>query len=282
MGGDGIMDHTAIIDTIRDRGYFIIENLMPPEKLAACRTVLDPIFEEQRTGRNQFEGFKTQRIYSLPKYGPPLWPFFNHPDVLNIIKPLLWDDCLITAALAANVLPGEQPQAFHTDDSFYPIPMPRPAFSVGAIWAMDDFTAENGATQLIPYSHTWPEGQKPEGVLETGEAFQTFAPGERDGWAGPENAEIVTAEMPRGSVLIFLGNLWHRAGGNVSSGARLGLFPQYCAAWARQQENFFLSVPKEVVREMPESMQALLGYQIHPPFMGHAGGYHPAKTLQGG
>jgi len=274
------MKHAEIIETIKDQGFFIIENLMPQERLDACRAVLDPIFEGQRTGRNQFEGFKTQRIYSLPKYGPALWPFFDNEDVLKIIKPLLWGDCLITAALAANVLPGEQPQAFHTDDSFYPVPRPRPAFSVGAIWAMDDFTAENGATQLIPYSHTWSDEQKPEGVLGTDDAFQIHEPGQADGWASPEGAEIVTAEMPRGSVLIFLGSLWHRAGGNVTDHGRLGLFPQYCATWARQQENFFLSIPKEDVAKMPEAMQALLGYQIHPPFMGHAGGRHPAKLLK--
>ncbi len=273
------MNHAEIIETIKDRGYFIIENLMPQEKVDACRAMLDPIFAGQRTGRNQFEGFKTQRIYSLPKYGAALWPFFDNEDVLKIIKPLLWGDCLLTAALAANVLPGEQPQAFHTDDAFYPIPRPRPAFSVGAIWAMDDFTAENGATQLIPYSHTWAEDERPEGVLKTDEAFSVKAPVNDDGWNGPENAEVIAAEMPRGSVLIFLGNLWHRAGGNISGQARLGLFPQYCAAWARQQENFFLSVPKDIVAKMPDTLQALLGYQIHPPFMGHVGGRHPAKIL---
>jgi len=273
------MDHQHIVETIQDRGYFIIENLLPDETIQAARDILDPIFASQRTGRNQFEGFKTQRIYSLPKYGPALWPFFSHPDVLKIIRPLLWDDCLITAALAANVLPGEQPQAFHLDDGFYPIPRPRPAFSVGAIWAMDDFTAENGATELIPYSHKWAEGETPEGVLTLDDAFTRHEPGTDDGWHSPANAEIVKAEMPRGSVLIFLGNLWHRAGGNVSGGSRLGLFPQYCASWARTQENFFLSIPREIVAQMPEVMQKLLGYNIHPPFMGHAGGYHPQKIL---
>lgn len=273
------MDHKQIIETIQDRGYFIIENLLPDETIQAARDILDPIFASQRTGRNQFEGFKTQRIYSLPKYGPALWPFFSHPDVLKIVRPLLWDDCLITAALAANVLPGEQPQAFHVDDGFYPIPRPRPAFSVGAIWAMDDFTAENGATELIPHSHKWGEGETPEGVLSLDDAFTRHEPGSDDGWHSPANAEIVKAEMPRGSVLIFLGNLWHRAGGNVSSGSRLGLFPQYCASWARTQENFFLSIPQETVAGMPEEMQKLLGYNIHPPFMGHAGGYHPQKVL---
>ncbi|WP_417450524.1 phytanoyl-CoA dioxygenase family protein [Kordiimonas sp.] len=273
------MDHQDIIETIKDRGYFIIENLLPDETIQAAREILDPIFTSQRTGRNQFEGFKTQRIYSLPKLGPALWPFFSNPDVLKIIRPLLWDDCLITAALAANVLPGEQPQAFHVDDGFYPIPRPRPAFSVGAIWAMDDFTAENGATELIPYSHKWAEEETPEGVLTLDDAFTRHEPGQADGWHSPANAEIVKAEMPRGSVLIFLGNLWHRAGGNRSNGSRLGLFPQYCASWARTQENFYLSIPQETVATMPEEMQTLLGYNILPPFMGHAGGFHPQKVL---
>lgn len=273
------IDLAAHRAALENDGYVIIERLMPAEAVAEARAAVSPHLGVYGCGRNQFEGFRTERVYTLPAISRAFDPFLAHPAVLSLVKPLLWGDCLLTAALAASLLPGEQPQAFHTDDAFYPLPRPRPAISIGAIWAIDAFTADNGATQLIPGSHRWGDDRTPRGVLDVADAFVTAEPDRRDGWADPEGDTVIAAEMPAGSVLVFLGTLWHRAGGNRTDRPRLGLFPQYCAAWARQQENFGLGVPKRTVAEMTPDMQALLGYAIHPPFMGHVGGRHPAKLL---
>ena len=92
-------------------------------------------------------------------------------------------------------------------------------------------------------------------------------------------ANINRLAMPAGSAVVFPGTLWHRGGANRSQTPRLALSTQYCEPWARQQENFFLSVPREVARGLSELVQELLGYSIHPPFMGHAGGLHPKRHL---
>jgi ectoine hydroxylase-related dioxygenase (phytanoyl-CoA dioxygenase family) len=45
-------------------------------------------------------------------------------------------------------------------------------------------------------------------------------------------------------------------------------------------ETMLLSVPPHIVAKYPERIQQLLGYSIHPPFMGHVNGMHPARTLK--
>lgn len=82
--------------------------------------------------------------------------------------------------------------------------------------------------------------------------------------------------------MVAKGTLWHRGGANKSNGQRLIATPQYCPGWTRQLENLTAAIPKEIVRNMPKRAQELLGYSIHPPFMGYVDGMHPARSLQEG
>jgi ectoine hydroxylase-related dioxygenase (phytanoyl-CoA dioxygenase family) len=85
--------------------------------------------------------------------------------------------------------------------------------------------------------------------------------------------------MPAGSVMIAKGGLWHRGGSNRSNAPRLIVTPQYCAGWARPLENMLLATPPDVARSLPERVRQLIGYSIHPPFMGYVDGMHPEKAL---
>ena len=86
---------------------------------------------------------------------------------------------------------------------------------------------------------------------------------------------IVSGALDRRQV----GALYHGGGENRSTGTRLGLTIQYCPPWARQQENFILGVPSAEAPQLSERIQQLIGYGIHPPFMGHVDGRHPLKAL---
>jgi ectoine hydroxylase-related dioxygenase (phytanoyl-CoA dioxygenase family) len=86
--------------------------------------------------------------------------------------------------------------------------------------------------------------------------------------------------MPSGSLAIAKGTLWHRGGANLSDRPRLIITPQYCAGWVRQLENMVLAVPAEVAEKLPERARELIGYSIHPPFMGHVDGVHPRRLLR--
>jgi ectoine hydroxylase-related dioxygenase (phytanoyl-CoA dioxygenase family) len=268
---------------IGEDGFVVIEGLLSEEDIGEIRRELEPHLASDPCGRNNFEGHRTQRVYSLVGRGGIFEDLAEHPRILALCDAFLQPNYLLTASQAICIHPGETPQPFHADDSFYLIPRPRRAISVSTIWAVDPFTAENGATQVLPRSHRWSDEQLGASLSESD--FTTAVREERT----PKPAPPLRAEwkdqvrdvvMPAGSAIFFLGTLVHRGGENRSDGPRLAFSNQYCEPWARVQENFFLSIPTEKVAAMSERVQQLLGYSIHPPFMGHVNGVHPKRVLK--
>jgi ectoine hydroxylase-related dioxygenase (phytanoyl-CoA dioxygenase family) len=276
---------------IRDQGYVILERLLDAQMLARLRAALAPYLDQHR-GRNPFEGHATERVYTLVARHRLFQDLAEHPHILGLCQRFLQPGYLLTTSQAIVIHPGEQPQAWHTDDSFYAIPRPRPAISVSVIFAVDDFTAENGATRLVPGSHCLgddvvaPILAGMDFTPRSGAGAQEHGAGHGDAVAHPMlpadlAGRVIEAVMPAGSAIVFLGTLVHGGGANRSVGPRLAISNQYCQPWARQQENYTLAVPPHQVREMSPGVRALLGYSIHPPFMGHVGGVHPERLLPG-
>ncbi|HEY5936992.1 MAG TPA: phytanoyl-CoA dioxygenase family protein, partial [Kofleriaceae bacterium] len=165
---------------------------------------------------------------------------------------------LLSQLQVINIQPGEAQQPFHFDDAFYKFPRPRRALGAATIFAIDDFTEDNGATVVLPGSHAW------------GDRMPT------DDDRATERKVI----MPAGSMVFFVGTLWHGGGANRSTAPRMCVTAQYCAPYLRQQENFSLSVSRERARACGEHVQRLLGYSIYPPFMGFVDGMHPKRLLE--
>jgi ectoine hydroxylase-related dioxygenase (phytanoyl-CoA dioxygenase family) len=250
-------------------GFVILRDVLRTPESDALRAALQPYLELDFHGRNNFEGERTQRVYSLVGRGAVFEHTAEHPAVLELVDRLLQPGYLLTASQAICIHPGETPQPVHYDDTFYTLPRPRPAISVSTIWALDDFTADNGGTEVIPGSHLWGDDRvakvykiDPDIPLD-----ETLA------------AQLTPVEMPAGSLILFAGTLLHRGGANRSSAMRRAFSHQYCEPWARQQENFTLSIPRERARRMSARLRQLLGYSIHPPFMGQLAGRHPEKAL---
>jgi ectoine hydroxylase-related dioxygenase (phytanoyl-CoA dioxygenase family) len=270
------------VAAIEDRGYVVIEQLIPAAELAEMRRILDRYLGDELHGRNDFEGHRTQRVYALVMRGRIFEDLVRHPRVLAICDLLLEENYLLTASQAICIHPGETPQPLHCDDTFYSIPRPRPPVSISTVWSVDPFTAENGGTQVIPGSHRWSDD-------ELRELFQKIDFTTRpDGTPIPEEfrradaamaGQLETVAMPAGSAVVFAGTLVHRGGECRGPDSRLALSNQYCQPWARQQENYSLGVPAEQVRAMHERVRRLLGFSIHPPFMGHFGGLHPERMI---
>jgi len=193
--------------------------------------------------------------------------------VVAILDRLLQPGYLLTASQAICIHPGESAQPIHHDDSFYPVPRPRPSYSYSTIVAVDDFTAENGGTEVIPGSHRWSDAQ-----------IEGHYDGRQHERAMPASLEsrLVPMVVPAGTCILFHGTLMHRGGANRSSASRLAFSNQYCEPWARTQENFFLGLPPERTARMSPRLQVLLGYEVMPPFMGHVTASHPRKVLQPG
>ena len=124
------------------------------------------------------------------------------------------------------------------------------------MWALTDFTEANGATRLIPGSHT---------ADESPDLSRSY--------------ESIPAEMAKGSVLVWHGSLWHGGGANTTSERRVGIAMNYCAGFIRQQENQQLGLPIDTVRHFPPRLQQLVGYGIYRGIIGHIDKNVPANLL---
>ncbi len=236
-------------------GYVVLKGLLDRQTLGALKQDLHACLGP--AGRNSFEGFKTQRAYALLAKSARLGVLAAHPAIMGFLKARLHDQPLLSAFLAINIGPGEAEQIAHHDDGFYQAPRPGPMQGLSVIWALDPFTTETGATRVWPGSHTWAPGREPGSDDPSAQAL-----------------------MEPGDAIVFHGGLWHAGGANSTADRyRLAVTAQFCAPWLRTQENMSLSVPPEIVAQLQDPLPSLLGYQIHPPFMGHVNGMHPARLL---
>lgn len=274
LGGRSFADWRAEYDT---RGYAIFPNVLSSDQLAAIREALAPHLDRDLKGRNDFEGLRTNRIYALLAKSPVFADLAAHPLALAFAEAELGETCLLSSCLAINLQPGETVQPWHFDDSPITVKRPRPAFGVSAFWAIDETTETNGATEVIPGSHLW--GEEPVRASLSGADFMNRRLGDIDADPGAR-PDAVKMVMPAGSLAIAKGTLWHRGGANRSDGPRMIITPQYCAGWARPLETMTLAVPQEIVATLPERARELLGYSIHPPFLGYVDGLHPKRLLE--
>lgn len=239
---------------VQEHGYVIIDKLLSGSELERVRRSVAPLLNE--VGRNDFEGLKTQRVYAVLAKTRALDRLVDHPRILAMLDRMFQPNYLLSQLQIINILPGETAQTLHPDDGFYPWPRPRPPLGAATVWAIDAFTETNGATSIVPGSHQW--GQE----------------------RTAQNSEAKPAVMDAGSVIFYPGTFWHGGGANHSPNARLAVTCQYCEPWLRTQENFTLGTPREVVASVSEDIRRMLGYSIHPPFIGMVNGMHPKRLLE--
>ncbi len=252
LGPDSSVDEvTAVLE--RD-GYAIVQGALSPDEVKATRDEIRRVLALTPRGRNNFEGFETQRVYALFAKtrvfdGPAM-----HPLVLGVLDRVL-GSFQLSAPQAIQIGPGETAQPLHRDDGVYPIARPHHELIVNTMWALDDFTEANGATHVVAGSHRW-QDERPDDTTPTRRAV-----------------------MPAGSLMFFVGDVFHGGGANTTDRPRLGVILEYVASWLRQQENQYLAVPKATVRELPQRLQELLGYNVHGNLVGNVDGRHPLKSL---
>ena len=257
---------------LETQGYTLIPDFLSAECLDEVKKQFDRLLGANK-GRNDFEGEHTERIYTLVARNSVFEDIAENPTIMALCDALFMPNYLLTASQAIVIAPGETPQPWHTDDSFYPIPRPRPMISLSTIVAVDDFTAANGGTEIVPGSHRWGDEELGGNYSGPGDSVDAS-------FENKLKTQSITVEIPAGTCIVFAGTLLHRGGGNKSQGMRRAFSNQYCEPWARPQENFFLGIPPENVARMSPKVQSLLGYSIHPPFMGQVTAYHPLKALE--
>lgn len=245
----------AIVSVMSEDGVAVCEGVLDAARVSAMHAELDAVLDATPTGRNDFEGFGTKRIYNL--FGKVrCFDDLAIDPVMTAVLDAVIGPVQLSAPTGIQIGAGEPAQGLHTDDSIYPIARPHPELVLNTMWALDDFTVANGATRFVPGSHRWPPDRSPTG-----------------------DDDVEHAEMAAGSVAFYLGSVWHGGGANTTDRARLGVILEYAAAWLRPQENHVVGVPPEVVATLPEQLQELLGYNIYPPFVGYVDGRHPKRFL---
>lgn len=235
-------------------GYAIVERLMAKNEVEAKRGALAALLDGTPTGRNGFEGFKTRRVYALFAKTRAFDDAALHPLLVGVLDVVLGHH-QFSAPVAIEIGPGETAQGLHRDEDVYPLPRPHPPVVLNTMWALCDFTEANGATCLVPGSHRWDPERR------------------------PGYDEAVSAAMPAGSVLFYVGALWHAGGANRTDQPRLGVVLEFVASWLRPQETHLVAVPANLARQLPERLQELLGYNVYPPFLGYVDGRHPRRAL---
>jgi ectoine hydroxylase-related dioxygenase (phytanoyl-CoA dioxygenase family) len=243
---------------IQQDGYTVIERAIEPALIDALAE--DLLRLERDLGivpaKNRFEGRQTLRIYNLLVHGELYQRIPVHERILPIVEGVLDAGCLISSLSSIAILPGERAQPIHADDQLIPIPRPHPPLVCNTMWAITDFTPENGATRVVPKSH-----------------LREAAPGYK------QEVETIPAEMPKGSVLIYNGSLWHGGGDNQSNARRVGIAMNYCAGYIRQQENQQVGIPREIARAFSPRLRELLGYGVYHNVIGHIDKCNPARLL---
>jgi Phytanoyl-CoA dioxygenase (PhyH) len=234
---------------IRADGFVIVDNLVSNEVMDRVAEELEDYIDLTPTGNDDFVGRMTRRTGSLIARSPASRDLITHPLVLGTAADLLSKATVYQLHLTQviSVLPGETDQPLHRDElawDFFPFPLDYDV-QCNTMWAMTDFTVENGATRIVPGSHLT-------------EGKQTY-----------EDDAIVRAEMERGSMFFYSGKVYHGAAANDSDKVRQGINNTYCVGWVRQEENQYLSTPIDVARTLDDDLLKLMGYQLGGLAMGY-------------
>jgi ectoine hydroxylase-related dioxygenase (phytanoyl-CoA dioxygenase family) len=238
----------AVAAALRRDGAAIVREQVQPEVADTVLRELRPHFDKQgKASQNDFNGYRTLRLSCVLAESRTSAELIGHRRVLEMADAVLLRHCKIYqvgSTTAIEILPGESKQVLHRDDGIYPISLAGMELQMSAMWSLQDFTLENGATRVI---------------LGSNRRLEPYRPKETD---------VCQAVMPKGSVLFYLGSTLHGGGANRSNAPRAGLINTYSLGWLRPEVNHVLTLPRDLVDSYPEHIRRLMGYHSYGRFLG--------------
>ena len=238
----------AVMAVLRRDGAVIVDAVLDEAAMAALAAEVMPYIAATPTGRDDFTGSHTTRTGALVARSPLTRALVTHPLITAAADALLLPFCerwQLHLTQLIRIMPGQKAQAIHRDRWAWGTHLGHLEPQLNTIWAVTDFTEDNGATRVVPGSLDWPDARLP-------------AP-----------HEIARATMRRGSVLIYSGGVFHGGGANVGSSDRIGLNLTYTLGWLRQEENQYLACPPEIARDLDPALQAMIGYTMGSYALGY-------------
>ena len=259
--GPGV-DPGEVSDHLRRSGYAIVDDVADDGLLGRLGDEAMPHIEASDAGRDDYDGRLTRRTGALVARCPSVRPLVMHPLVVAAVGQLLGHASAVQLHLTQiiSVEPGETGQKLHRDEMAFDF------FDFGVdyhvqcntMWALTDFTADNGATWILPGT-SGIDDESARGVVGA------------------------QAEMGRGSVLFYDGKVLHGAGANTSDGVRRGVNITYAVGWVRQEENQYLACPPEIARTLDDDLLRMMGYTQGAFALGYVGDQtDPLAALRGG
>ena len=251
---DSNVDASLLAEGLAQDGVVIVEQLFPAALAEAVEQEALPILAKQSAGGGAFFGNCTKTVSQPMVRLPSFREMLVHPLLLAAGDAVLGANCSSWTFSATGMLAvqgGGDPQPLHRDDLIYeylPKGPGQPAYVMSTLFAISDFTAENGATRFVPGSHEWPQERQ------------------------PADDEIEQAVMPKGSIALWLGSTLHGFAVNQTSEQRLGIPLTSCLGWLRQEENLYLSVPPEEAATYPEKLIQKIGYRQQGIGLGYVPG----------
>jgi hypothetical protein len=238
-----------VLKVLSEDAAVIIDGLIPPDLLDRVRTEIMPYVEATPTGRDDFTGRLTTRTGALIARSPACRELVTDPLINAATEAFLAPFCdryQLHLTQVIRIKPGQGAQVLHRDRLAWGGYLQRSIEpQLNMIWAVTDFTKENGATRVVPGSHLWEDGR------------------------GAHDDEITYAEMKAGSVIIYTGSVIHSGGANVSSADRVGINITYSLGWLRQEENQYLSCPPDIAATLTPDLQRLIGYSMGSYALGY-------------
>jgi len=233
-----ILDAEKFDRAMSEQGFAIVPGILTGAEVRELVAALDARAEHERNGETAWFSHGNQRIFNLVNKGTGFLSLIDHPAALFMVERGIGPHALLSSLTANVAFPGNKPQPLHSDQGHLPEPWLR-CEAINLIWVLDEFTAENGATRVVPGSH-------------------------RIGAAPPVNTlPTVPVEAKPGSMVCLDGRVWHGTGTNMTQGGvRRALFAFYCRPYLRPQENFARSLDPANRRRLTPQRRSLLGFDI--------------------
>jgi ectoine hydroxylase-related dioxygenase (phytanoyl-CoA dioxygenase family) len=209
-------DMAELKTELDEYGFVVLHNLIPRQNAERMATQLIEIMKKAPDADKLDQGLAGGMFNHLAPDDYDLFStLLTNPIYLELAEHLLGPDFKCTDSGPMWTKPGAPAQRLHADVPVgwivrNGLPVPDACFVVNALWMLSEFTRDNGATLLMPFSHRAPRLPRP----------------------GVTYRHLVAAEGPPGSVVIFNASIWHGRGANVTANQhRVGVSVFYFASW---------------------------------------------------
>lgn len=222
---------------LREQGYTIFRDIITPTQLANMRCTIDQRIVQQKVEDHA----QNYHGVNLVTWHPAFAEVATNTLLLKTVEGLIGDDCILSSCNLGARIPGCEAQGLHRDTGIWGGSMPFMPFPIGVqtAWCIDDFTLENGATRLIPGSHSDPQ------PVNDRKGIQVVA--------------------PAGSIIAFDCQAFHAGEANRSQNLRRGVLTLYIRSWIKPQTDHRRSFPTELISTASTELLRLLAFRRQSP-----------------